>query len=57
MGNLLKVLSCAELEHGQIVFLDFERETIGFLFFSFFIFKLSPLMSLPPGSRLSCFVC
>ncbi|KAJ8273096.1 hypothetical protein GJAV_G00097360, partial [Gymnothorax javanicus] len=25
MGNLLKVLSCAELEHGQIVFLDFEH--------------------------------
>ncbi|KAI5091790.1 hypothetical protein C0J45_18996 [Silurus meridionalis] len=25
MGNLLKVLACAELEHGQIVFLDFEH--------------------------------
>ncbi|KAK1880453.1 Protein FAM49A [Dissostichus eleginoides] len=25
MGNLLKVLACAELEHGPIVFLDFEH--------------------------------
>lgn len=33
MGNLLKVLACAELEHGPIVFLDFERETISFFFF------------------------
>lgn len=33
MGNLLKVLACAELEHGPIVFLDFERETIRCFFF------------------------
>lgn len=39
MGNLLKVLACTELEHGPIVFLDFERETIRF--FSFFTFVFS----------------
>lgn len=39
MGNLLKVLACAELEHGPIVFLDFERETIRF----FCLFVLSYL--------------
>lgn len=33
MGNLLKVLACTELEHGPIVFLDFEREIIRFFFF------------------------
>lgn len=38
MGNLLKVLACAELEHGPIVFLDFERETIRFLFFLSYLF-------------------
>lgn len=37
MGNLLKVLACAELEHGPIVFLDFERETISFFFFKLYL--------------------
>ncbi len=44
MGNLLKVLACAELEHGPIVFLDFERETIRFLFFWVIPFSLLPLL-------------
>ena len=35
MGNVLKVLACAELEHGPIVFLDFERETIQLLILIF----------------------
>nr|XP_029510004.1 protein FAM49A-like isoform X1 [Oncorhynchus nerka] len=25
MGNLLKVLACSDLEHGPIIFLDFEH--------------------------------
>lgn len=44
MGNLLKVLTCAELEHGPIVFLDFERELISFLFFEFCFFIFLALL-------------
>lgn len=44
MGNLLKVLTCAELEHGPIVFLDFERELISFLFFEFCFFVFLALL-------------
>ena len=52
MGNLLKVLACAELEHGPIVFLDFERETIRFLFFWVIPFSmlLLPFLFLPSHS-------
>lgn len=53
MGNLLKVLACAELEHGPIVFLDFERETIRFLFFWVIPFSLLPLLCFPHSSNLS----
>lgn len=50
MGNLLKVLACTELEHGPIVFLDFERETIRFFFFIYFQLPLFSLLHLlcPP---------
>lgn len=47
MGNLLKVLACTELEHGPIVFLDFERETIRCFFFFQFIFQLPLFSALP----------
>lgn len=50
MGNLLKVLACTELEHGPIVFLDFERETIRFFFL--ISFPLPPFFSL---LHLLCF--
>lgn len=53
MGNLLKVLACAELEHGPIVFLDFERETIRFLFFWVIPFSLLPLLCFPHSIDLS----
>lgn len=42
MGNLLKVLACTELEHGPIVFLDFERETIRFFFF--YLVSVTPFL-------------
>lgn len=45
MGNLLKVLACTELEHGPIVFLDFERETIRFFFFFFYLVSATPFLS------------
>lgn len=48
MGNLLKLLACTELEHGPIVFLDFERETISFLCFEFAF--LSLFITVPPHS-------
>lgn len=47
MGNLLKVLACTELEHGPIVFLDFERETIRFFF----------LISFPLPRFSLCCIC
>lgn len=53
MGNLLKLLACTELEHGPIVFLDFERETISFLCFEFAL--LSLLLTVPPHSLSSPF--
>lgn len=43
MGNLLKVLACTELEHGPIVFLDFERETIRCFFF-LNLFSVTPFL-------------
>lgn len=52
MGNLLKVLACAELEHGPIVFLDFERETIR----CFFSFPPKLFFSYPFSLRCLCFV-
>lgn len=57
MGNLLKVLACTELEHGPIVFLDFERETIRFFFFCFlsvapFLFVAFAVFS-PPHHSIS----
>lgn len=57
MGNLLKVLACAELEHGPIVFLDFERETICFLFFWVIPFSLLPLLCFPHSISLSKPLC
>lgn len=57
MGNLLKVLACAELEHGPIVFLDFERETIRFLFFWVIPFSLLPLLCFPHSIDLSWPLC
>lgn len=57
MGNLLKVLACAELEHGPIVFLDFERETIRFLFFWVIPFSSLPLLCFPHSIELSWPLC
>lgn len=57
MGNLLKVLACAELEHGPIVFLDFERETIRFLFFWVIPFSSLPLLCFPHSIDLSWALC
>lgn len=53
MGNLLKPLACNELEHGSIIFLDFERETISFLCFEFAF--LSLLITVPHHSLSSTF--
>lgn len=55
MGNLLKVLACAENEHGPIIYLDFEREIPSFLFLLlYFTHSVIFLSFLPILSVWSC---